>query len=111
MTLFDIDIVRLLEQVLPARFGGVATDYQLVEQKCDGRLLLQLLVHPRVSEINPDAVVTAALDAIGHGTGAGRVVALAWRDAGVLKVERRPPIPTWSGKILHLQVQQPTTSA
>jgi hypothetical protein len=41
----------------------------------------------------------AALD--GHG-GVERVMALAWRGSGLIHVERRPPLATATGKILHL---------
>src|SRR5262249_44513834 len=32
MTFLDTDVIRVLEEVLPARFGGGPTDYQLVEE-------------------------------------------------------------------------------
>ena len=35
MTLLDTDVIRLLDEVLPARFGGAPTDYQLVEHESD----------------------------------------------------------------------------
>ena len=33
MTVLDADVVRILEELLPARFGGAAADYQLVEDQ------------------------------------------------------------------------------
>src|SRR5262249_43576160 len=33
MTFLDADVIRVLEEVLPARFGGAPTDYQLVEDE------------------------------------------------------------------------------
>jgi hypothetical protein len=47
-------------------------------------------------------VAEAFLAAIGAGRGAEQVMGLAWRDAGLLRVERRAPLATVSGKILHL---------
>jgi hypothetical protein len=38
--------------------------------------------------------------AIGHGAGTERVMGLAWRDAGLPRVERRPPLGTEPGKVL-----------
>jgi hypothetical protein len=29
-------------------------------------------------------------------------MSLVWRDAGLLRVERRPPVATATGKVLHL---------
>jgi hypothetical protein len=49
-------------------------------------------------------VIDAFLEGIGRGSGANRVMALAWRDAHFVRVERRPPIRTAVGKILHLHI-------
>jgi hypothetical protein len=105
MTFLDVDITRVLEQVLPARFGGGPTHYQLVEEEdANGTPRLALLVDPAVGAVTPGEVVATFLAAIGQGGGAERVMALAWRDAGILRIERRPPLVTPSGKILHLHV-------
>jgi hypothetical protein len=100
--------MAVLDQALPIRFGGGPTDYQLVEQEdAGGDSVLRLLVHPRLGPLDDATVREAFLEAIGAGTGAERVMSIAWRDARLLRVERRPPIPTASGKILHLHVSRP----
>jgi hypothetical protein len=107
MTFLDVAVVRVLEEVLPARFGGHSTDYQLVEEHGgDGALRLRLLVHPRVGVVDESAVSEAFLSAVGTGAGAEPVMSLVWRDARLFRVERRPPLVTASGKILHLHVQR-----
>src|SRR5262249_41055382 len=46
MTFLDSDVIRVLDEILPARFGGGPTDYQLVEDEgADGRPRIRLLVH------------------------------------------------------------------
>jgi len=106
MTILDSDVIRVLEEVLPARFGGAPTDYQLVEtEESDGHPRLLLLVHPRVGPLEPDRVTDAFLVAVGNGAGAERVMALLWRNARLPRVERRPPLVTSTGKIQHLHVQ------
>lgn len=103
MTLLDVDVVRLLEAALPARFGGGPTDYQLLEEDADdGRPGLRLLVHPAVGPLDPAVVAEVFLDTVSVGSGVERVAGLLWRDAGLLRVERRAPQATSSGKILHL---------
>jgi hypothetical protein len=103
MTLLDCDVVRVLENVLPGRFGGGPTDYQLLEEEAaGGEPRLRLLVHPRVGTLRPDVVADTFLGAIGAENGAERVMALHWQRAGVLRVERVRPLTTDSGKILHL---------
>jgi hypothetical protein len=105
MTFLDTDIIRVLEEILPARFGGGPTDYQLVEEEAaDGRPRLRLLVHPRVKPADLAAVGEAFLDAISAGDRVERVMGTVWRDGKFLSVERCPPIATASGKILHLSV-------
>jgi hypothetical protein len=97
----------VLEEALPARFGGGPTDYQLLEEEAeDGRPRLRLLVHPSLGPLDAEAVADAFLSAIGAGSGAEHVMALQWRQAGLVGVERRVPLATASGKILHLHQEQ-----
>ena len=103
MTFLDADVARVLEEVLPHRFGGGPADYQLVEEECaDGRPSIRLLVHPRVNPSDLDLVGQAFLDAISAEAEGGNVMGRLWRDAKFLRVECRPPLTTASGKILHL---------
>jgi hypothetical protein len=108
MTFFDTDIIRALEEVLPRRFGGAPTDYQLLEQEdFDGRPALRLLVHPSVGPVEADAVADVFLSALGEGSGVERVMTTQWRQARLLRVERRPPLATPGGKIQHLHQAAP----
>jgi hypothetical protein len=103
MKFSDAELIRVLEDVLPARFGGAATHYQLVEQETsEGQSRLRLLVHPSVGPLDPGLVADTFLGAIGRGSGVERIMELAWREADVLRVERRAPMSTATGKILHL---------
>jgi hypothetical protein len=101
MSFLDSDILRVLEEVLPARFGGAPMDYQLVdEDAADGQPRLRLLVHPRVPAFDPAVMTGAFLAEIGGGSGVERIMGLVWRDARVLAIERRPPEISASGKVL-----------
>jgi hypothetical protein len=103
MTILDTDVIRILEELLPARFGGTAVDYQLVEdQAAPGESRLRLLVHPRVGPVDPGTVTRLFLDTLGAGSPSARIMGLAWDGAGTLRVERRPPLTAGSGKVLHL---------
>lgn len=111
MTFLDADLIRALEEVLPARFGGGPTDYQLAEEETEeGHPRLRLLVHPAVGEIDPVAVAQAFLTAISPGSGVERVMGLLWRDAGFLQVERGAPEASRGGKILHLRPARRSSS-
>ncbi len=107
MTFLDTDVIRVLEEVLPARFGGVPTDYQLVEEETeDGQPRLRLLVHPRLGSVAPEAMREAFLTAISPGSGVEKMMGLLWRQARLLEVERQPALATASGKILHLHLNR-----
>jgi hypothetical protein len=111
MTFLDTDVLRVLEELLPQRFGGGPADYQLVEdEEADGRPVVRLLVHPRVGPFDRDAVGRAFLDAVSGDGETERVMGLYWRQAQLLQVERRPPLATASGKILHLHAARLTSS-
>jgi hypothetical protein len=102
-----VDVIRVLDEVLPARFGGGPTDYQLIEEEAeDGRPRLRLLVHPRVGEVDPAAVGDAFLAAIGDASEGERLMELRWRQERLLRVERVTPRTTRTGKILHLHLDR-----
>jgi hypothetical protein len=106
MNAFGADLVGLIEEVLPARFGGDATDYQFVEEEENGLPRVGLVVSPRVGPLDETRVISAVLEAL-RGTGdnaAGRLTASSWRAGGTLRVERREPCQTGVGKILPLHV-------
>jgi hypothetical protein len=106
MTFLDTDLIRVLEEVLPARFGGGPTDYQVVEEEGgDGRSRLRLRVNPAVGPVEPGTLIDAFLSAVGAGPGGEQVMALQWRAAGLVTVERELPLTMPSGKVLH--VHQP----
>jgi hypothetical protein len=105
MTVLDSDVIRLLEEVLPRRFGGAPTHYQLVEDHVGGPLpRLRLLVAPAVGPVDEAAVAETFLAAVSAGSDVAAVMASAWRDARLLTIERQAPFVTGSGKILHLHV-------
>jgi hypothetical protein len=106
MTFLDTDVVRVLEEVLPARFGGGPLDYQLLEDVRSGQPRVRLLVHPAVGPLDEAKVADEFLQAIGGGSGVERVMELQWREAQVLQVERQAPRATGAGKVLHLHVEQ-----
>jgi hypothetical protein len=106
MLFLDTELVRVIEEILPKRFGVEASHYQLVEEEDkDGMPRLRLLVHPEVGAIEPRAVADTFLAAISSGNGIGRIKGIVWRDTKLIRVERSPPLTTDSGKILHLHLR------
>jgi hypothetical protein len=112
MTFLDADVIRILEEVLPARIGGRPGDYQLVEDEGPGgRARVRLLVHPDVGTVDPARVREAFLGAVGSASPLARLMEQVWRDAASVTVERRVPQRTASGKILHLHRAAPAVEA
>lgn len=107
MTFMDTDVIRVLEEVLPRRFGGIPTDYQLVEgETAEGHAQLRLLVHPRLGAVDEPAVAEAFVAAIGAGETLERIMGQVWREGNVVHVVREAPQATRSGKILHFHVDR-----
>jgi len=102
LTVLDADVIRILEQVLPARFGGGLADYQLLDQGgSDGQVRLRLLVDPSVGAIDVEALREAFIAEISTLPG-GSMTPFLWRAPGLLCVERRRPVRTATGKIHHV---------
>jgi hypothetical protein len=54
--------------------------------------------------VDPHAVAEAFLTAMSFGSGVERVMGVMWRQARLLRVERRSLLTAASGKILHLHI-------
>jgi hypothetical protein len=105
VTLVGSEMVHILEEVLPARFGGSPQDYQLMEEEdAQGFTRLTLLVDPAVHLESEAAVVEVVLAALGNGTVAADLSQALWRQAGTMRVERRPPVWTDRGKLMPLHL-------
>ena len=104
MTFADAEVMPVLEQVLPARFGGDPTDYQLIEEESgDGGVRLRLVVDPRLGPLDDEALIDTFLDALARVSATRRVMTLGWRAAGIVRVDRVQPLASPSGKIMHFR--------
>ncbi len=101
------ELLRLLEEVLPGRFGGSPTDYQLVEEEEGGLPKVNIVVSPRVGDVDENTVVTAVFQALQPYPG-GDIMSDAWLQGNTLRVVRREPYTTASAKILPLHILKGT---
>ncbi len=103
-------LVALLEEDLPRRFGGDGRHYQLVEGEDEsGFTRLFLLVSPAVGPVDEDAVRRTVLQEMARrhlDPAYGRIVQRVWDAVDTLRVLRRGPLTTPSGKILHLHLHR-----
>jgi hypothetical protein len=103
VTLVGTDMVRILEEVLPRRFGGCATDYQMVEWDGGEQTRLTLRVSRRVALGSPGEVRDTLLLELRKLYG-GEIASRMFRDAAVLDVVHEDPIATARGKVLPLHL-------
>jgi len=105
MTFVGTDLVRIIEEVLPARFGGAPTDYQMLEtEDAAGGTRVDILVSPRVGEVDDDEAIRLVLSELSRGGETNRLMAEVWRQGGVLRVRREQPHLTAGGKLLSLHI-------
>jgi hypothetical protein len=101
MTFARSSLLRVLEEVLPARFGGASTDYQVIEEEGErGVLRLVLIVSPTVGTVDEAALRQTFLDELGRDGRLAQYMATVWQRAGTVVVRRQPPMATRAGKIL-----------
>lgn len=94
-------LITLVEETLPAQFGGDPTDYQLLEHEDrDGFTRMTVLVHPRVGAIDETGVLACVEEALAP-TGGWDSIEM-YRDLATLRVERAAPMMTRAGKLMPL---------
>jgi hypothetical protein len=107
VTLVGSEMIHILEEVLPARFGGSPLDYQLLEEEDeDGFTRLNLLVSPKIEIEDKKEVIETVLDFLGRSSVAADMARAIWSQAETLQVKRREPIWTARGKLMPLHMVQ-----
>jgi hypothetical protein len=105
VTLVASEMIHILEEVLPTRFGGSPLDYQLVEgEDEDGFTRLTLLVSPKVHIVDEEAVVKTVMEALGQGSVMADSARAIWDQARILRIQRAEPIWTARGKLMPLHL-------
>jgi hypothetical protein len=99
------ELMTVLEELLPTRFGGRPTDYQLVEEEgADGLATVDLVVSPSIGPLDEAALLQAVHDALSTGPSYRSMMAGLWREGRTMRVVRREPHATQAGKLLPLHV-------
>jgi hypothetical protein len=101
-TFLGTDLITLLEETLPARFGGHATDYQLVEEERGGLTKVNVVVDPAVGPLDEAELVGTVLSTLRSNPDL-RLMAESWRAADAMRVLRREPY-VQASKILPLHI-------
>jgi hypothetical protein len=102
MTVSGELLERLVGSVLPARFGGAASNFQFVEDGMPGEARLSLRIDPQVGDVDVEAVRETVQGELRRNA-AGLLADEIWSSAGAFRVERAAPRITASGKVLALE--------
>lgn len=97
------ELARLLEEVLPHRFGGHPIDYQIVEVEENGLSRVRLIIDPEVGTLDDALVVRTCLDFLRSVPG-GEIMTEVWAQGDTLQVMRRHPYTTSSSKLQPVHV-------
>ncbi len=104
-TVLGTDCIRILEEVLPAEFGGRSIDYQLLEAEDEDHLTrLFLVVHPEVGPVNEQDILNRFAQELRRSE-PRNVLSALWTQADTIRVVRREPVQTARGKLLPFHTQ------
>src|SRR5262245_30303492 len=102
-------MTRILEDVLPARFGGSPLDYQLIEEEDDSGLTrLSIVVDPKIEIASERDVIESVLNGV-EKTVEDEMTRAIWSQADKLRVKRMNPILTDRRKMIPLRKLQHST--
>lgn len=110
VTLVGSEMERILDQVLPARFGGTPLEWQLVEEEdpATAATRVYVLADPKLGPLDERDVIEAVLVALEGRTGGAAVTRSVWRAGGTLGLRREAPQWTSRGKLLPLTARRAT---
>jgi hypothetical protein len=101
------DLHSLIDEVLPGRFGGGPTDYQLVQEELRGAPRVSVVVRPSVGEVSNREVLATVIEFL-RAEPRNRVMADFWAQSETLRVVRREPHCSATGKTPALHIDTPS---
>jgi hypothetical protein len=108
MTFIGTDLMKIIEEVLPVKFGGTSTDYQMVEEEDEqGHTRMSIVVSPELGAIDEAELIKTILTGLSKGKDGKRMMAEVWGQAKTLRVKRIRPFVTPAGKLMPLHIYRP----
>jgi hypothetical protein len=103
MTVDGTTLVHVLEEALPARFGGTPLDYQLLEEEDEqGFTRLNLVVAPHIQIEDEGELLELVQEAIRRSGPGESLSESVWHQARTLRVVRAEPLWSPRGKLMPL---------
>lgn len=97
ITIDVADLVRILEETIPGRFGGGPDDYQLIEKEGAAQSEAELRIRPGVTAADPQQVLDFFLSETRRLYG-GSMTVLSWTQSDGIHVVVAAPILAGTGK-------------
>jgi hypothetical protein len=99
MTILAWDLVHIVEEVLPAKYGGSPADYQFLEEEdTAGHTRLVLVVSPQVNAFEEKSAIDTTLSELRSSAHGGKLAAGFWSQLSTIQIRRAEPVSV-SGKI------------
>lgn len=108
VTLAARDLVKLLEERMPAKFGGRPGDYQLVEREGASQTEAELRIRPGASAASPREMLDFFLDETRRLYG-GSLAALSWTHSDGIRVVLAGPLLAGTTKFRAVRLLGPGT--
>ncbi len=96
MSMLNNGLLRIVEEVLPERFGGSITDYQILEVEENGLSGLNLLISPDIAGVNEEKVLETMQCELG---------AMKMEKVRNIIIKREYPRRTKVGKIFSFHIE------
>jgi hypothetical protein len=107
MTFIGTDLMRIIEEVLPEKFGGSSGDYQMIEDEDErGLTRMSIIASPELGEIDESSLTAVIINELKKGSDTQRMMAEVWSESGTLQVKRIQPFTTAAGKLIPLHVNK-----
>lgn len=106
MNIVNTHLIRIIEEVLPSKYGGDSTDYQILEEEDErGFIRVNVIVSPTVGAIDEKDLLRTVISKLNSGE-KNTFVPKIFSQADTLCVKRVHPISTEMGKILPLNIRR-----
>jgi len=110
MTIAAGELVQILEERMPARFGGRPGDYQLIEAEGVAQTEMTLCIRPGVCRAGDEEVLGYFLSET-HRLYGGSMSVLAWAHTRGIRVKWAPPVLSATGKFRAVRLLGPGIAA
>jgi hypothetical protein len=104
MSMLNNGLLRIIEEVLPGRFGGSVTDYQILEVEENGVSGLNLLISPNIDGVNTEKVLETLQFELGAMEMESGLSVDMMEKVRTIRIKREYPKHTKVGKIFNFHV-------